>query len=202
MQWMLKFYNVLKTRNKQTLVGKVRINMHHCMKCDDEISSKTDGTGNDVNMSLSSLPVSTSLPSCSHDNLIESEGNSQEATNSLDLDGNINTISTSSLIESNRTNIVVKEQSADELINNLILWPKKKTFQKKRKAIEHLPSVVTSKEWLNIMEAKDKEKKDKEFEKENKKIERQVRIENNKRIKEEKRIEKAKKLSLKKAKKI
>ncbi|KAH0561541.1 hypothetical protein KQX54_017542 [Cotesia glomerata] len=95
---------------------------------------------------------------------------------------------------SNPNTITMRRKSLDEVINEIVMWPKsKKQSSKRKRAVEHLPSVITADKWIEIMEAKEKEKNDKEEEKKIKKIESEERIEKNKKIKQEKLEEKARK---------
>ncbi|XP_057336260.1 uncharacterized protein LOC130674846 [Microplitis mediator] len=95
---------------------------------------------------------------------------------------------------SNPNTVTMRRKSVDEVINEIVMWPKsKKQSSKRKRAVEHLPSVITADKWIEIMEAKEKEKNDKEEEKKIKKIEREERIETNKKIKQEKLEEKARK---------
>jgi len=162
----------------------------------DSILNVIDLNVSEISLTENDIVLPIAIESVTNEEVYDSEPNVTEVSNRLDCNDNINNISTNQ-----SSNIIVKTQSVDEVFNKLTLWSNKKTSQKKRKAMEHLPSVVTAQEWLEIMEAKDKDKKDKEIEKENKKIERQLRAENNKRLKEEKRIERSKKLSAKKVNK-
>lgn len=99
--------------------------------------------------------------------------------------------------------ITMRRKSLDEVIDEICMWPKKKTTTRKRK-VEHLPSVITADKWIEIMEAKKNEKSaeeerkrlkkiEREEKKELKKIEREENEERKKKIKEERLEEKAKK---------
>ena len=63
------------------------------------------------------------------------------------------------------TNITIREKSFDDVFNEILLWPEKQIIKRKRKAVEHLPAVITSDKWMEIMLAKKKEKENKEEEK-------------------------------------
>lgn len=93
---------------------------------------------------------------------------------------------------SNSNTITMRRKSLDEVMDEIVMWPKKQPSKRKR-AVEHLPSVITADKWIKIMEAKEKEKNDKEEEKKLKKIEREEKLEKMKKIKQEKLEEKAKK---------
>ncbi|CAG5075846.1 Protein of unknown function [Cotesia congregata] len=97
---------------------------------------------------------------------------------------------------SNSNTITMCRKSLDEVINQIVMWPKKQPSKRKR-AVKHLPSVITSNKWIEVMEAKENEKNEKEEERKLKKIEREERIERNKKIKQEKLEEQAKKKSAK-----
>jgi len=139
----------------------------------DSIVNVIDLNVSEISLTENDIVLPIATESVTNEKVYDSEPNT-EVSNRLDCNDKINNISTNQ-----SSNIIVKTQSVDELFNKLTLWPNKKTSQKKCKAMEHLPSVVTAQEWLEIMEAKDKDKKNKEIEKENKKIERQLRAEKN-----------------------
>lgn len=80
---------------------------------------------------------------------------------------NKNTIQ-SSVVPTSST-ISIREKSMNQVFNEILKWPKKQTKQRKRK-VEHLPSVITADKWIEIMEAKEK---DKEEEKKIRKIKRE-----------------------------
>ena len=56
------------------------------------------------------------------------------------------------------TNITIREKSFDDVFNEILLWPEKQIIKRKRKAVEHLPAVITSDKWMEIMLAKKKGK--------------------------------------------
>lgn len=92
-----------------------------------------------------------------------------------------------------------RPNSVDDVLKEILVWPKKQVSNKRKRqvAADHLPSVITSEKWLEIMAAKENEKQAKEEEKEIKKRERLARIEENKRIKAEKLEERMKKKAAK-----
>ncbi|KAG5883067.1 hypothetical protein JTB14_009952 [Gonioctena quinquepunctata] len=90
----------------------------------------------------------------------------------------VSTLSTENV--SNSNTMTMRRKALDEVINQIVMWPKKQTSKRKR-AVKHLPSVITSEKWIEVMEAKENERNEKE--KKLKKIEREERIERNKKIK-------------------
>ncbi|KAG5887487.1 hypothetical protein JTB14_023673 [Gonioctena quinquepunctata] len=100
----------------------------------------------------------------------------------------VSTLSTENV--SNSNTMTMRRKALDEVINQIVMWPKKQPSKRKR-AVEHLPSVITSEKWIEVMEAKENERNEKEEEKKLKKIEREERIEKNKQIKQEKLEEQA-----------
>ncbi|KAG5874307.1 hypothetical protein JTB14_019056 [Gonioctena quinquepunctata] len=106
----------------------------------------------------------------------------------------VSTLSTENV--SNSNTMTMRRKALDEVINQIFMWPKKQPSKRKR-AVEHLPPVITSEKWIEVMEAEENERNEKEEEKKLKKIEREERIEKNKRIKQEKLEEQAEKKQLK-----
>lgn len=70
----------------------------------------------------------------------------------------------------------MRRKSVDEVIDEICMWPNKKTTTRKRK-VEHLPSVITSEKWIELMEAKENEKTAEEERKKLRKIEREEKKE-------------------------
>lgn len=76
----------------------------------------------------------------------------------------------------NLKTITMRRKSVDEVIDEICMWPNKKTTTRKRK-VEHLPSVITSEKWIELMEAKENEKTAEEERKKLRKIEREEKKE-------------------------
>lgn len=53
---------------------------------------------------------------------------------------------------SNYNAIMMRWKSLDEVLDQIIVWPKKQSSKRKR-AVKHMNSVITSEKWIKIMEA-------------------------------------------------
>ncbi|KAG5899058.1 hypothetical protein JTB14_000081 [Gonioctena quinquepunctata] len=102
----------------------------------------------------------------------------------------VSTLSTENV--SNSNTMTMRRKALGEVINQIVMWPKKQPSKRKR-AVEHLPSVITSEKWIEVMEAEENERNEKEEEKKLMKIEREEIIGRNEKIKQEKLEEQAKK---------
>ncbi|KAG5887629.1 hypothetical protein JTB14_036274 [Gonioctena quinquepunctata] len=74
----------------------------------------------------------------------------------------VSTLSTENV--SNSDTMTMCRKALDEVINQIVMWPKKQPSKRKR-AVEHLPSVITSEKWIEVMEAKENGRNEKEEEK-------------------------------------
>ena len=56
--------------------------------------------------------------------------------------------------------ISIREKSVAEVLDTILVWPEKQTTNEKwKQSVTHTPSVITSDKWIEIMQAKVNEKR-------------------------------------------